>query len=494
MARIRFAQDPGEMLWIAFELMNRLPHLRDGALFAASVPQFMSLPGCKFVIATDDRSDQPCALGLIALYRAPAVASHIFAVEAMWFRDEALETQLWIWAFLSAYVKKLDFAALCVTEKSVITKGALEQLVQSGGFVWDGDHRHALGRGQPLLQGTVPGLYSVFSEGAQSGSAFYAPCVMIVPLAPVDWSGVPDQSQGPLYRGEGRLKVDGAWDCGGHTELLDHLRRTGFAPRTAEHRFSGSVPEQILQQGYVNQNTVSLTGSFDVAVQYATDGGRRDSGVVLTIDRERLRQYAPVHDAFASMRKYLDWFFGSEFETLVKLVSVLGVLEGGMYLSRCDTETRELVESGRDLFADPPIWPGYFAPGKWDELEQAGILEDRLSSLYDAFQSFWRFALGQVGSVHTIVADLQGGERKVTERRVQPLGYYYAFREVADQLREVQARATEDHIRHPGWQTTPFGYVAKTCRDQEFFSSGRVPGDCIVDATVVSLDRSLSGG
>ncbi|MEF8730040.1 MAG: hypothetical protein V5B34_17850 [Accumulibacter sp.] len=46
-----------------------------------------------------------------------------------------------------------------------------------------------------------------------------------------------------------------------------------------------------------------------------------------------------------------------------------------------------------------------------------------------------------------------------------------------------------DH-RQPGWDLTAFGYMAKTCRDQEVFSSGPIPGHAIVDAVVVNADGS----
>jgi hypothetical protein len=47
-----------------------------------------------------------------------------------------------------------------------------------------------------------------------------------------------------------------------------------------------------------------------------------------------------------------------------------------------------------------------------------------------------------------------------------------------------------DPHNHPGWDISPFGYVAKTIRDEEFFSDGDIPGDCIVDATVVGEAKS----
>lgn len=45
------------------------------------------------------------------------IESILLAVEAMWFSDENLENQLWIWADLVSYAQKLEFAAVCVTKE-----------------------------------------------------------------------------------------------------------------------------------------------------------------------------------------------------------------------------------------------------------------------------------------------------------------------------------------------------------------------------------------
>ncbi len=88
MQSIRATDDPGEMIWIAMELSNRLPQLKHNELFAASIPQFLSLAGYKFMIAEDDRFDQRSAFGLLTFYKAPMIESIFLAVEAMWFRDD----------------------------------------------------------------------------------------------------------------------------------------------------------------------------------------------------------------------------------------------------------------------------------------------------------------------------------------------------------------------------------------------------------------------
>ena len=68
-------------------------------------------------------------------------------------------------------------------------------------------------------------------------------------------------------------------------------------------------------------------------------------------------------------------------------------------------------------------------------------------------------------------------------------GYAVAFGMALPALRAALAGQQADH-RQPGWDLTAFGYMAKTCRDQEVFSTGPIPGRAIVDAVMVSADGS----
>jgi len=60
---------------------------------------------------------------------------------------------------------------------------------------------------------------------------------------------------------------------------------------------------------------------------------------------------------------------------------------------------------------------------------------------------------------------------------------------VQERLEAALAGREEDYRQH-GWDLTPFGYIAKTCRDEEAFSSGPVPGACVVEVVPVT---GLSG-
>jgi hypothetical protein len=279
-----------------------------------------------------------------------------------------------------------------------------------------------------------------------------------------EWGGVTSESASPLYRGEGRLEVDEAWRCASHEALANHLREVGFATRDPDGAFAGTLADQILQQGYVNRNTVSLTESFDVARAYALAGGRNSRGVVFTIDRVRLSRTGPVYDSFASMHQSLGWFFQSEFAFLGDLVQALGVRDAGVFLDRIAWQTRRQVETGRDLVTPQADWAGMLPAALGDRVREMKIQPEGLNSLYHAFRGFWLQLVRDAG----------------------PVGYYGAFRSVQAHLCDVQASATDENRRNPGWQTTPFGYVAKTCRDREFFSTGPVPADCVVSAVLVS--------
>ena len=279
-----------------------------------------------------------------------------------------------------------------------------------------------------------------------------------------EWSGLPSESASPLYRGEGRLEVDGAWRCATYEALAGHLREVGFAARDPEGAFAGTLADQMLQQGYVNRNTVSLTESFDVARAYALGGGRNVRGVVFTIDRVRLLRAGPVYDSFASMKHSLAWLFQSEFAFLGELVQALGVRDAGVFLDRIAWDTRRKVETGRDLVTPEADWAGMLPGELGDRVRAMTIPPEALDSLYHAFRGFWLLLVRDAG----------------------PVGYYGAFRSVQARLCDVQAAATDENRRNPGWQTTPFGYVAKTCRDREFFSTGPVPAECVVSAALVS--------
>jgi hypothetical protein len=325
------------------------------------------------------------------------------------------------------------------------------------------------------------GVWSPFADGPIPDRAFEsAPCLLIgTEEATVDASGETYTASGrPLYRGEGRLRCDD-WDCASLDELEAHLRRVGFGPRSGA-AFVGTVQEQVLHQGYVPQGTVSLSSSFDVCALYATHRGARPNGLVFTIDADRLRAHGPIWDTYATLVRHCDWFFAEEFETLTAVVAALGVLEGGRFLERCHARIRAQVQrTGGGPLGGPIDWDAY-VDGGLERLRVAGLDAKRLESLHDALELYWQRALGLVAAEDVIHVGAGGAEPIVEERALGVLAYEHAFLEVEPRLR-AEARAPAD----PGWDLTAFGYIAKTCRDREYLTTGLVPPDCVVSATRV---------
>jgi len=496
---VRSTDDLRELVWIVTELGERLPQLRGNQSYLASIPHYLSSGAYKFFVAgpssASEAIEDATAFGFVTFYRAPMLERIVLAVEAFWFASDQLDAQRPVWTAIASLAKRMEFHGVCVNETSVNTRNALRELVSSGQL--DGD---PIGRENILLQADVHGIYSSLSGGPLGAAAFFAPCVRIFTLrVPVDLAGFPCADDGPFYRGEGRLVNVPHWECRDVDELCAWFRQHGFPAREAG-QFTGTVQEQILQQGYVNQPTVSLSRSFDVAAYYGTSGNTREPAVVFTIDGARLRRHGEIYDSFATMIKHCDWMLPGEFETLRSAVTTLGVLKAGRFLAKCYEQSRVRVERYGHLpevLAPTVNWSVYLDKDDLERLARAEITETALNGLRNAFETFWMFALGQVGSVDTITAGSEHREEQVDARPAGPFGYYIGFRQVEDLLKAALDGETADH-RQPGWDLTAFGYMAKTCRDREFFSTGRVPGDCIMEATVVDARgrplRVISGG
>ena len=497
--RFRETSNPIEMSTIAWQLKERLPQLRENEMFLSSIPYFLQSETYKFFIVEDDSPDEfseRYALGLLTYYDTPMDDRVVLAVEALWFADDQLENQLWIWAEIASIAKRMEFNGVCISERSVNTPATLRELLERGKV-----NGYPVGRDNVLLQGAAEGIYSAFTD-KPSNAAFLAPCYRIYTLKVlIDLEGVPSDSTKPLYRGEGRINISPYGHCKNPEELVKEVFSNGFSAR-GHGDFLGTVQQQILQQGYVDQPTVSLTEWFNVAAYYATSkhNPNRKKAVVFTIDRELLRRKGEIYDSYATMKKHCSWIMEGEFDTLTKVVRALGVLPAGRFLNQCYEETyRRVVEfGGFDELIGFPKWIEYFGEDGWNRLCNASVEDKQLESLFNAFEVFWMHALGQVGAEEKIVLDESGGPPKVSSETVGPLGYYLAFESIQAQLKaalddkllEAERIGKPLEYRHPGWDLTAFGYIAKTCRDKEFFSTGPVPGNCITEATIVNSDGS----
>ncbi len=138
----------------------------------------------------------------------------------------------------------------------------------------------------------------------------------------------------------------------------------------------------------------------------------------------------------------------------------------------------------RGGFRKPPEsvdWLAYIGEDERSLLSRADINESALGQLVHALESFWMRAVTPMGSAVAVGVKSDG----TVEEEPLRLGYYIAFRQVQGKLKAALEGHTEDYRQH-GWDLTPFGYIAKTCRDEEAFSTGSIPGDCIVEAVHVN--------
>lgn len=445
--------------------------------FASSIGDYVRSDAYKFLIAFPDEGSGETLADAVAVvvfsrYELPMANRAVLGVDALAIRAETLDDALEFLRVLAQIAGRSDLHGVLVAESGVAKPGLVRALAKRGRL-----DAEPIGVLRPfMMRRESAGVWSPFADGPIPDRAFEGvPCLCIVTEdVGADPSGEPYAGAGPLYRGEGRLSSEG-WDCGRLNEVAAHLKRVGFAPRSGA-AFSGTVPEQILHQGYVPQGTVSLSSSFDVCAYYATRRGERPSGIVFTIDAGRLRAHGPIWDAYATLVRHCDWFFPGEFETLTAIVQALGVKEGGRFLARCYAGTRERVErtGGFQSLASPVDWNTY-VDGGLARLHAAGLAEERAASLHSALELYWMRALGQIAAEDVI--HVGGG---IEERRLGVLAYEHAFRQTEARL-ATEAQAPVD----PGWDMTAFGYIAKTCRDREYLSTGPVPPDCVVAATIV---------
>lgn len=487
---VRSTDEFSEIVWILSQLGERLPQLRNNNLYLASIPIYVSSGAYKFLVAGPDGAagspEDWTAFGFVTFYRAPMMERIVLAVEAFWFAEDQLDVQLPVWRAIASLTKRMKFHGICVSERSINTPNALNDLVARGDLGGD-----PVARATIRLQAEVGNIYSAFSDGPLGTAVFPATCIRVYTLRLlVDLKGVSCANDVQFYRGEGRLENLPHWRCRDMNELTAWFKKHGFSARKAGP-FAGALQEQMLQQGYVNQPTVSLSKSFKVAAYYATNGNTCNEAVVFEIDGRLLRQYGEIYDSFATMVKHCQWLSPREFETLRAVVKILGVLKAGRFLANCYEQTRLWVERYRhlpDVIAPKLDWNTILDETDLDNLARGEITEGALNGLRYTFQTFWMFALGQIGSVDTITLVNEEREESVETKPVGPFPYYVGFQQVEDRLKEALAGQTAAH-RHPGWDLTAFGYMAKTCRDEEFFSTGPIPGECIVKATVVGPER-----
>ena len=116
------------------------------------------------------------------------------------------------------------------------------------------------------LRYTVAGLFTAFAAGPTTTALITPRCTYICNRNRLGaLAGVRNDEAEAFYRGEGRLSVPPWWQCVDLRELATHFKARGF-PTRASGALDGGVQVQLLQQGYVNQGTASMSRSFEVAL------------------------------------------------------------------------------------------------------------------------------------------------------------------------------------------------------------------------------------
>lgn len=458
-----------ESLQAALALADRLPQLADDALFADSLPHFLEDSDYQFVVDRDEESEEPSALALLRLYRTPFDEKVVVAVEALWL-DDGEEAQRRFWQQLFGRFGAA-FKGICVTPRSVADVEVLDRL-QAAGELDEALVRNASLILEPL---GAPGLYSAFGDGPP-GRTIDTTCLCLYSMA-----GEPAAAGLTLYRGEGRLEWEGHWRYESLEQLAAALVRDGF-PARATGSFGGTVREQLCHQGYVDSATVSLTASADVGAVYATGSGARP-GVVFAIDPAGLRETGEVYDSYATMVRYCNWIGPDVFDALRAIVRSFGadrdgLRRAGAFLADADARAQRAA-----LVLPTPPPASLVTPEAAEQAALAGVPAGLLERLHDDLRGFW---VSRLGGGALMLASTADGD--LVETPMEAYVYIGAFEQAQPQL-EAAYEGRLAHGGDPGWDLVPLGYIAKTCRDEEFFSTGGIDPRCIVGATIVDERR-----
>jgi hypothetical protein len=409
----------------------------------------------------------------------------LLGLEAACFADLDSRLHLKIVLDLRRMAREQNARFLCISEKSLNYLGSFRSLQTVAGV----DTLPSV-----IMQGARPGIYSAFTESPGT-AAFFSHCLrFLAEEQQLDFDGALASETVPLYRGEGRKAYASKrerWQCSTWEELSQYFFTNGFLSRISGV-FTGTVQAQLRHQGYVEQPTVSLSASAHVCAYYATDKHARAeeegiAGIVFQIDTPELLKRGRMYDSLATLKKTCPWLLGGFYDQIVRIMSALDsgkddIRESGAFLERCHSESRRRVESfggGRTL--GPAMdWSTFLGNDMLARLLAHGIAKEELDALNEEFELFWNIALGKMIGVDEIDAD--GGSSKSVELS---RAYFEGFDDVQPDLKERWALNRFSRYNHPGWDLSPFGYITKTIRDKEFFSSGDIPGGCILEARFV---------
>jgi tetratricopeptide (TPR) repeat protein len=472
------------------ERLTRSAHACAGdPRFRASLSRFIEQPAYRVFMAREADATGPAreayAAGILAQYEDAFNEKAVLGLEAIIFADEDGAAHWQVLSELAAFCSRFGVAALCISDASLgnadIGRGVLRGCNLAA---WPAH----------LLRGVVPGVYSAFADTPRPTHSI----LLRAEAEPPSFDGAVASSHDRLFRGEGRPRcVSGrqTWDFGEAPSLAamaQYFFQNGFLART-EGTFSGSIHDQLLHQGYVPRPTVSLSASEDVCKLYATENRRRP-GLLFSIDAERLCRQRRVFDSLATLRQHNGWMLDALYDILRVVIRAFDgdtghVQRSGAFLQTTHLQSRRRVsEFGGGSLGAPVDWTARLGAAELGRLATAGVSTQMLDRINAEFESFWNIADSRLRYMDEIDAE-SGASRTVELSRA----YFLAFQEVQLDLKEAFVLRKRHAHHHPGWDISPFGYVAKTIRDQEFFSGGDIPGDCVLEAAVVDVHGEKTG-
>jgi hypothetical protein len=174
--------DPAEFALIVQLLVDEVVPPADRELFLASATAYLtqSPPFRFFLVSDGPANDDVAAAGLLTMMEAPWIEEKVLAVDGLWLREESAAVVELLLGHLLTFTQRLDFAALCIGERSTNRPQFLGSLLPQG-----------LASNHILLQAHVTGVYSAFTEDPLEASAFFADAAAIATITPeLDDSGV----------------------------------------------------------------------------------------------------------------------------------------------------------------------------------------------------------------------------------------------------------------------------------------------------------------
>jgi hypothetical protein len=150
----------------------------------------------------------------------------------------------------------------------------------------------------------------------------------------------------------------------------------------------------------------------------------------------------------------------------------------------------KLRTSGR-----PPLFPSKAIATRAREFDESNVLRPDFRSYLE--KEDWEFAQEVIGDeqLEGLCVGLElllpfGGVPGTTNQVVAVGAYAAAFSYALPELERCLSKASGIH-RHPGWDTTLLGYIVKTCRDREMFSSGSIEPSAVTEACIVDRHGSI---